>query len=186
MPMNVNGAAQIGRQLDRLLHRPEDVGRGRHRHEHDADREQALVEIAGPVEAPVERALEHHARRRRREKRQRQGGEERPAQRVDQRHGDVAAEHGEAAVRQVDEVHHPQRHRQPHRQQEQQHPVGEAVEQDAEGRGDHRHAASSRPALVLHPDLHGSDSASHPPISAPARDGPAASPPSALSARTRQ
>ena len=51
---------------------------------------------------------------------------------VHQRHGDVAADHGEAAVRQVDEIHHPERHRQPDRQQEQQHPVGEAVEQDAE------------------------------------------------------
>jgi len=67
----------------------------------------------------------------------RQGGQERPLQIVHQRDGDVAAEHGEAAVRQVDEVHHPQRHRQPHRQQEQQHPVGKPVEQDARERGDH-------------------------------------------------
>ena len=36
-------------------------------------------------------------------------------------------------MRQVDEIHHPERHR----QEEQQHPVGKAVEQNAERRADH-------------------------------------------------
>ena len=49
-----------------------------------------------------------------------------------QRHGDIAADHGKAAVREVDEIHHPQRHGQPDRQHEQQHPVGETVEQEAD------------------------------------------------------
>ena len=55
---------------------------------------------------------------------------------VHQRDGDIAAEHREGAVREVDEIHQPERHRQPDRQHEQQHAVSEAVEQDTEnGRG---------------------------------------------------
>ena len=45
-------------------------------------------------------------------------------------------------MRQVDEIHHPERHRQAHRQEEQQHPVGKAVEQNAERRGDHAAAGA--------------------------------------------
>jgi hypothetical protein len=40
-------------------------------------------------------------------------------------------------MRQVDEVHHAERDGEPDRKQEQQHPVSEAVEQDAEQRADH-------------------------------------------------
>jgi hypothetical protein len=47
-------AAQIGRQLQRLLIGAVDVGRRRDRHEHHADREQALFEIAGAIEAAEE------------------------------------------------------------------------------------------------------------------------------------
>src|SRR3972149_4905855 len=56
--------------------------------------------------------------------------EKRPARLVDERHGDVAPQHAEAAMREVDEVHHPQRDREAHREQKKQHPVGEAVEYD--------------------------------------------------------
>src|SRR4029078_10660889 len=42
----------------------------------------------------------------------------------------VAADHREHAVGQVDESHHAQRDRQTHRDEEQQHPVGDAVEED--------------------------------------------------------
>src|SRR5690242_21269333 len=41
------------------------------------------------------------------------------------------------SMREVDEVHHAERHRQAHRQQEEQHPVGEAVEENAGGGGQH-------------------------------------------------
>jgi hypothetical protein len=41
-------------------------------------------------------------------------------------------------VRQVDEVHQSERHRQAHRQDEQQHPEGEAVEQNDGELADHR------------------------------------------------
>jgi hypothetical protein len=132
-----DGAAQVGRNIQGLLDGAVDIGRDRHGDEDDADRQQALVEIGRPVEAPVKHALEHHAHGRRRYERQRQRGQERPAERVRQGHGDIAAEHGEAAMRQVDEIHHPERHRQPDRQEKQQHPVGKAVEQDAEGGGNH-------------------------------------------------
>src|SRR5262249_57269530 len=53
---------------------------------------------------------------------------------VHQRHGDIAAEHRKSRVREVDEIHHPQRHRQADRQQEEEHAVGQPVEQDAEHR----------------------------------------------------
>ena len=43
---------------------------------------------------------------------------------------DVAAEHGERAVREVDEVHQPHRHRQPDADQEQQAAVRDAIEQE--------------------------------------------------------
>jgi NAD(P)H-hydrate repair Nnr-like enzyme with NAD(P)H-hydrate epimerase domain len=51
--------------------------------------------------------------------------------------GDIAAEHAEGAVRQVDEMHQPQRHRQAHRQDEQQHPEGEPVVEDDDEVADH-------------------------------------------------
>jgi hypothetical protein len=44
-----------------------------------------------------------------------------------QQHGDVAAGHGESAVREVDEIHQAHGHRQAHRQDEQQHAVGDTV-----------------------------------------------------------
>ena len=51
---------------------------------------------------------------------------------VDQHDADVAARHGEGAMREVDEVHQPERDREPAGQHEQQHAVGDAVEQDGE------------------------------------------------------
>ena len=61
------------------------------------------------------------------------------AQRVHRRHHDVAAEHGEAHLRQVDELHHPHGHREADGDDEQQHAIGEAVEQNGEQRA-HGHA----------------------------------------------
>ena len=78
---------------------------------------------------PVQRALEHRAEQRGADEGQRQAGQERHAGAVHQQHRDVAARHRERAVRQVDEVHQPQRHRQADGQDEQQHAVGDAVEE---------------------------------------------------------
>ena len=96
---------------------PIEVVDRRHRHEHQADREQHLVEVRlRPYMRPVERALEHAAPSSAgADEGQRQAGEERHAAAVHQEHRDVAAGHGEGAVREVDEVHQAQRHRQPAR-----------------------------------------------------------------------
>ena len=83
-----------------------------------------------PYMWPVERALQHQPERRRREERQRQAGQERHARAVHQEHRHVAAGHGEGAVREVDEIHQAQRHGEPAGQHEQQHAVGDAVEED--------------------------------------------------------
>jgi hypothetical protein len=63
---------------------------------------------------------------------ERQAGQERHAQLLHREHREVAAGHGEGAVREVDEVHQAQRHGQPDREHEQQHAVGDAVEKDGE------------------------------------------------------
>ena len=134
---HVDRAAQIGRRFDGLLGRAEDVGGDGDGNESEADGEQHLVEIAGAVKPAVEHAFERDADHRRGQESHRQRRQERPVEVVHQRDGDVAAEHGEGAVRQVDEIHQPERHRQPDRQHEQQHAVGDAVEQDTEDRGKH-------------------------------------------------
>ena len=61
---------------------------------------------------------------------------------VHQRDSDVASDHGEGAMREIDEIHQPERHRQPDRQDKQQHAIGDAVEQDTEDRGEHGGAAA--------------------------------------------
>ncbi len=129
--------AQVVRQVHRLLDGAVDIGDHGDRDEHEPDGEQALVEIARPVKPVEHRALEHDADRGRCDEGDGQGGQERPSHAVHQRDRDIAADHAEGAVREIDEVHHPERHRQPDRQQEQQHAVGKAVEQDAECRCNH-------------------------------------------------
>src|SRR6185503_283461 len=114
--------------------------------EGDADRQQALVEIRGAVEAAEESALEDHGNQRRDDEGERQRDKEVPAELVDRRNRGVPTHQRESVVRQVDEVHHPQRHRQPDRQQEQQHPVGDPVEQDAED-GSERHGLPLQPVV---------------------------------------
>jgi hypothetical protein len=121
----------------------------RYRDEGEPDGEQHLVEFARAIEPPVEHPLERHADDRGREERDRQRGEERPPELVHQRHRDVAADHGERTVGQVDEVHHPERDGQSHREEEQQHAVGESVEQDADERCDHRNVTADRLRLGL-------------------------------------
>ena len=96
-----------------------------------------LIELAGAIEPPKQHrarstTLTSAAHRRTRNGSVARNGKPIP---VHQRDGDVTAEHREAAMREVDEVHHAERDRQPDRQQEQQHAVGEAVEQNAEKRG---------------------------------------------------
>ena len=115
-----------------LLRRAHHVVDRRHRHEHEADREQHLLEMAPGVDVDIERALEQRADRGGHDESERQRGEERHAQPVDEDHRDVAAGHGEGAVGEIDEVHEAERDRQPARQHEQQHAVGDSVEQDGQ------------------------------------------------------
>ncbi len=102
-----------------------------------ADGQQHLIEIAGAIELAIQEAFEHHAHQSRCQKGHRQRGKKRPAEAIDQRHGDVTAEHREGAMREVDEIHHAERDRQADRQQEQQHAVGKAVEQNADNWPEH-------------------------------------------------
>jgi hypothetical protein len=127
---DLDRAAQPCRQPDRLLHRAEEPGRDRRRHEDDADGEQDLVEFAGPVEPAKQRTLNDDAEDGRRYKGSRQSDHEGKAELAHDDDGHVAAQHAEGTVRQVDEIHHAQRHRQAHRQDEQKHPEGEPVEED--------------------------------------------------------
>ena len=118
-----------------LLRAHQVVDRG-DRHEDEADREQHLVEMAAGVEVAIERALEH-ARRSRRWTRKASGSAAKNGtpERLISTRADIAAGHREGAVGEVDEVHQPERDRQPAGQHEQQHAVGDAVEQDGEQRG---------------------------------------------------
>jgi hypothetical protein len=131
------------RQLDVALARTQEiVGRG-HGDEHQADREQHLVEVAAAVHVTIERAFEHQTGGRGGQEGHRQAGEEWHAPAVHEDHRHVAAGHGEGAMRQIDEVHQAERHREPAGQHEQQHAVGHAVEQD----GGHGYELFCRPSF---------------------------------------
>ena len=131
-------AEQVGGQRQRLLPRAPEIGRRGHRHEREADGEEHLVEVARAVEPAVERALHHHAGGGHAEEGERQRREEGHAPAHHQPHREVAAEHREGAVREVDEVHQPHRHRQAEADQEEQASVCDAVEDHAQ---EARHAA---------------------------------------------
>ena len=112
--------------------RAHDVIDGRDRHEDEPDRKQHLVEMASRVEMAIEQPLQRRADHGGGDERQRQAGEERPAHPVHQQGADVAARHRERAVGEVDEVHQPERDREPAGQHEQEHAVGNAIEQVGE------------------------------------------------------
>ena len=97
MPANSTEPLQKGGQLDRLLAGAEDIGGGRRRDEDQADREQHLVELAGPVEPAKQRPLEDDADDGRTEKGDGQRQQEGKAELAHDGDGDVAAEHAERA-----------------------------------------------------------------------------------------
>ena len=133
--------AQIGWQLQRLLVGTEEVSRDRDGNKDNADGQQYLIELAGAVQAAKERVLERDADHRGGDERTGQRGEKRHAVPVHQSDSDVAAKHREAAMREVDEIHHAERHRLSDRQQKQQHAVSKAVEQNAKNGRKHRRLA---------------------------------------------
>jgi hypothetical protein len=109
----------------------------------EADGEQDLVERTGAIEPPIERALERHAEDRRNKERQRERQQERDAGAVHHQRRHVAADHGESAMGEVNEIHQPKRDRKPARQHEQEHSVGHAVEQDRQHWGSSPEATMS-------------------------------------------
>src|SRR5215475_234989 len=128
----VDLALQHAGQLDVLLLRPHDVIDRRHRHEHQADGEQHLVEMRLGIDVNVEGALEQRPNGGGRHEGDRQGGEKWNAVAVDQDERDVTARHGERAVGEIDEVHQAERDGKPTGQHEQQHAVGDSIEQNSQ------------------------------------------------------
>src|SRR5262245_44035352 len=125
-------ALQGARDIDENLLRAHHAVDGGDRHENEPDGEQHLLELALAVDVGVERALEQCADERGGHEGDGETGEERHAGLVDQDEGDVAARHGEGAMGEVDEVHQPERDRQPAGQHEQQHAIGDAVEENCQ------------------------------------------------------
>ncbi len=123
------------RQVDEHLRGAHHVVAGCDRHEDEADREQDLIQMGAVIQMAIEQPLQHEANGGADQKRKRQAGQERHAVPVDEDRTDVAARHRERAMREVDEIHQPKRHREPARQHEQQHAVGHAVEQNGEKSG---------------------------------------------------
>ena len=88
--------------------------------------------MAAGIDVNVERALQQPAERRRHQKCQRQAERKGNAHTVDQNDGAIAARHGEGAMGEIDKVHQAKRYRQTARQHEQQHAVGNSVEQNGQ------------------------------------------------------
>ena len=80
------------------------------------------------------RPLQHKADDRRADEGERQGCEKGHAPAVHENRRDVAARHCESAVGEIDEIHQAERHGEAAGQDEEQHAVGDAVEQDGEHR----------------------------------------------------
>ncbi len=129
---DADAAAEPGRQRHELLLRAHRIIDRRDRHEDDADRKQHLVEMSAAVEPDVERALEEEADRGGDQERERERREERHAEAVHHDRRDVAPRHREGAVREVDEVHQPEGDRESAGEHEQEHAVGDTVEEDGQ------------------------------------------------------
>jgi hypothetical protein len=95
--------------------------------QNDAEGRHHVVEMVARVELPKHQQFERERKCERRGKRQHQRREEAAGEAVE-RHRQIGAQHVLNAVREVDEVHHPEHQRQPGRDQEQQHPELQPVE----------------------------------------------------------
>ena len=128
-----------------MLLRADEIVDRRHRHEDQADGEEHLVEMAPLVDMDIEGALEEEPDERAGDEDQRQGEEEIHAPAIDQEHADEAAGHGEGAMGEVDEIHDAERDGESDCKDEQDHPIGDAVEEDRQhGRRSHRVARMER------------------------------------------
>ena len=145
-PMST-GPLQCFRQRYRLQGRAEQIIGDADDAEGDADGHQHLGQLRGTVDTAVEQPLQRQGDDHRRRHRQQHGGAIGEAEIARRIGGDVAADHREGAVRQVDHLHQPHGHRQADRDDEQHHAIGQGVRADAQ-QGLHRAArprASCRP-----------------------------------------
>ena len=118
------------RQLDDLLTRRHEVVHAGHGHEGQPDGKQHLIQVRLLVHGPVKRSLQHRSQQRNAEKGDRQTHQKGHVKALHQQHSDVTAAHGKGTMRQVDEVHQPQRDRQPHTDEKQQHARGNAIKKN--------------------------------------------------------
>jgi hypothetical protein len=91
----------------------------------------------------IERAFEQNSDQRSDHEGHGEPRRERHPAAIDQNQRDVAARHGEGAMRKIDEIHQPERDREPACQHEQQHAVGDSVEENGQ------HGRSSPPVDAL-------------------------------------
>ena len=108
-----------------------DESRDGHRHQDEADGKQDLRELARGVETRIEQALEHDTAGGDRHERNQHRERKRQPERRHRRRQDVAARHGEHAMREVDEAHQAHRYRQADGDDVQDHAVSDAMEGDA-------------------------------------------------------
>ena len=120
------------RDLDDPVLRTHKIGGRGHRCEYNADREKHLIQGTRIVKTRVEGALQHHPRERRYNEGHRQTIEEGHTPTVHQYDGNVAAQHGERAVRQVDEVHDAEGDTEADGEQKQERPGCNSIEQDGQ------------------------------------------------------
>src|SRR3984957_19620978 len=133
-------AAQSGRQLQGLAFRTDYEDGAGDEKKNQPEGEQHLVELAGPVEPPIERSLQHHADGGGGDKAERERGGEAEMRAVHRQHDHVAAEHGKGAVGEVDEAHQPHGDGQPDRDDEQHGAGGQSAQQNTGEVSDDIHA----------------------------------------------
>ena len=125
-----------------------------------------MIEVIALIQMPEDREFQHQAERERDDEREQQRGDETAGHGVEH-HGEIGAEHVLHAVREVDEIHHPEHQRQPRRDQKQQDAELQPVEKlnDKERKGHIGSCAITRkdpplagglsmgdgPALARHP-----------------------------------
>jgi hypothetical protein len=145
---DVDWPAQRVRQRYRLQRRAEQVVGDADDAERDADGHQHLGQLRGAVDAPIEQLLQRQGDDHRSRHRQQHGDPVTEAEIAGCIGRDVAADHREGAVRQVDHLHQAHRHRQADRDDEQDHAVGQGVGSDAE-QGLHRRTRPERAAAYF-------------------------------------
>ena len=94
-----------GRQDELLVLRADQQRHRGDRDEDEADGEQHLVELGRPIEPGIEQSLEHDADGGDDDEPERERGHEAEPPAPHAQHDDVAAQHGEGAMGEIDEAH---------------------------------------------------------------------------------